>query len=104
MRYRYEYRHGIWHIDLRYGILCLVYLCDVYLYVIYHIDMVILDVDMGYGLLVMVWEMTVSIRSSSVLTWDILSLWRQDPACGVHGRQLHPVLLACRAHRGSRAG
>ncbi len=23
MRYRYEYRHGIWHIDLRYGMPCL---------------------------------------------------------------------------------
>jgi len=27
--------------------------------VIYHIDMVILDIDMGYGL--MIWEMTISI-------------------------------------------
>jgi len=36
---------GIWCIDI----------------VVYHIDMVILDVDMGYGL--MIWEMTVSIRS-----------------------------------------
>jgi len=27
--------------------------------IIYHIDMVILDIDMGYGL--MMWEMTVSI-------------------------------------------
>jgi hypothetical protein len=40
--------------------------------VIYHIDMVILDVDMGYGL--MIWEMIVSI-------WDILSLWRQEHDC-----------------------
>jgi len=40
--------------------------------VIYHFDMVILDVDMGYGL--MIWEMTVSIRSSSTSIWDILSL------------------------------
>ena len=40
--------------------------------VIYHIDMVILDIDMGYGL--MIWEMKVSIRSSSVSMWDILSL------------------------------
>ena len=30
--------------------------------VIYHIAIVILDIDMGYGL--MIWEMTVSIRSS----------------------------------------
>jgi hypothetical protein len=41
--------------------------------VIYHIDMVILDVDMGYGL--MVCEMIVSIWSSSTSTWDALSLW-----------------------------
>jgi len=40
--------------------------------VIYHIDMVILDIDMGYGL--MIWEMTVSIRSSPKSLWDILSL------------------------------
>ena len=41
--------------------------------VIYHIDMVILDIDMGYGQ--MIWEMTVSIRSSSISIWDILSVW-----------------------------
>jgi len=40
--------------------------------VIYHIDMVILDIDMGYGL--MMWEMMASIRSSSISIWDILSL------------------------------
>jgi len=40
--------------------------------VIYHIDMVILGIDMGYGL--MIWEMTVSIWSSSISMWDILSL------------------------------
>ena len=39
---------------------------------IYHIDMVILDVDMGYGL--MIWGMTVSIWSSSISIWDVLSL------------------------------
>jgi hypothetical protein len=38
--------------------------------VIYHIDMVILDLDMGYEL--MIWEITVSIRSSSISIWDIL--------------------------------
>jgi hypothetical protein len=32
--------------------------------VIYHIDMVILYIDMGYGL--MIWEMTVSIWLSSI--------------------------------------
>ena len=35
--------------------------------VIHHIDMVILDVDMGYGL--MLWEMTVSIWSSWTSIW-----------------------------------
>ena len=35
--------------------------------------MVILDIDMGYGL--MKWDMTVSIRSSPISIWDILSLW-----------------------------
>jgi len=38
--------------------------------VIYHIDMVIQDIDAGYGL--MIWEMTVSI-------WDILSLCLHRP-------------------------
>jgi hypothetical protein len=69
--------------------------------VVYHIDMVILDIDMGYGL--MIWEMTVSIRSSPISIWDILSLWpcpveaAQDvvghsPPVAVehpHGRGLH---------------
>ena len=40
--------------------------------VIYHIDMVILDIDMGYGLTI--WEMTISIWSSPISIWDILSL------------------------------
>jgi len=40
--------------------------------IIHHIDMVILDIDMGYGL--MIWEMTVSIWSSWISMWDILSL------------------------------
>jgi hypothetical protein len=40
--------------------------------VIYHIDMVILDIDIGYGL--MIWEMAVSIWSSPTSTWDTLSL------------------------------
>jgi hypothetical protein len=40
--------------------------------VIYHIDMVILDIDMGYGL--MIWETTVSIWSSPISMWDISSL------------------------------
>ena len=37
------YRYGIWYIDM----------------VIHHIDMVILDIDMGYK--TSIWEMTVSI-------------------------------------------
>ena len=41
--------------------------------IIYHTDMVILHIDMGYGL--MIWEMKVSIRSSPISIWDILSLW-----------------------------
>jgi len=50
-------RYGLWYIDM----------------VINHIDMVILDIDMGYGL--MIWEMTVSVWSSSAISiWDILSL------------------------------
>jgi hypothetical protein len=49
-------RYGIWYIDM----------------VIHHIDMVILDIDMEYGL--MIWEMTVSIRSTPISIWDILSL------------------------------
>jgi len=40
--------------------------------VIYHIDMIIPDIDMGYGL--MIWEMIGSIWSSSITIWDILSL------------------------------
>jgi len=40
--------------------------------VIYHIHLVMRDIDMGYGL--MIWEMTVSIRSSPISIWDILSL------------------------------
>ena len=39
---------------------------------IYHIDMVILDIDVGYGL--MIWEMTVSIWEMTTSIWDILSL------------------------------
>jgi hypothetical protein len=41
--------------------------------VIYNIDMVILDIDTVFGL--MLWEMMVSIWSSSISIWDILSLW-----------------------------
>jgi len=53
------YRHGIGVLDM----------------VIYHTDMTILDIDidMGYGL--MIREMTISIWSSSIAIWDILSFW-----------------------------
>ena len=51
-----DYRYGTWAIDM----------------VIYHIDMVILDMEMGDGL--MIWEMTVSIWSSPMSIWDILPL------------------------------
>jgi len=72
------YRFGIPYIDM----------------VIYRIDMVILDIDMGYRL--MIWEMTVTIRSSSISIWDILSLRVcERPHLGllgvVHGQ--HVVLL-----------
>jgi len=50
------YRYGIWYVAM----------------VIYHIDTVILDIDMGYGL--MIRKMTVSIWSSRISMWDILSL------------------------------
>ena len=40
--------------------------------VIHHIDMVILNIDMGYELTI--WEMTVPIWSSLISIWDILSL------------------------------
>jgi len=33
-----------------------------------------MDIDMGCG--PMIWEMTVSIWSSSILIWDVLSLWQ----------------------------
>jgi len=45
--------------------------------VIYYIDVVLLDIGMGYGL--MIWEITiistVSIWSSPISIWDNLSLW-----------------------------
>jgi len=44
----------------------------VYHLVIYYIDMVVLDIDMGHGL--MIWEITISIWSSPISMWDILSL------------------------------
>jgi len=40
--------------------------------VIHDIYLVILDTDVGYGL--MIWEMTVSIWSSPISIWVILSL------------------------------
>jgi hypothetical protein len=55
--YRYGYRYGIWMMDIGYGISTWVSLWDMddgygiwYIdMVIHHIDMVILDIDMGYG-------------------------------------------------------
>jgi len=61
---------SIWDTGYRFGIRYV----DMF---IYHIDMVILDIDMGYGL--MKWEMTVSIRSFPISIRDILSLWRRAP-------------------------
>jgi len=46
------YRYGIRYVDM----------------VIYRIDMVIQDIETGYGL--MIWEMTVSIRTSPISIWD----------------------------------
>ena len=66
MRFRYEYRYGIWDMGYRFGIRYI----DM---IIYHIDMGILDIDMGYRLLI--WEITVSIRSSPISMWHILTLW-----------------------------
>jgi len=56
---------SIWNMGNRYGI----WVVDMF---IYHIDMVILDIDVGYGL--MIWEMTVSIWEMTTSIWDILSL------------------------------
>ena len=50
------YQYGMWYIDM----------------VVYHIDMVVLDIAMGYR--VRIWEMTASIRSSWISIRDIVSL------------------------------
>ena len=60
----------MWDIDMGYGI----WYIDM---VIHHVSMVTLDIDMEYGL--MIWEMTVSIWSSWISIWDILSLCMQHP-------------------------
>jgi len=60
-----DMEYGIWVIDM----------------VIHHIDMVILDIDVGYGL--MIWETTVSTWSSRISMWDMLSLWPCRKAVGV---------------------
>jgi len=67
--------------------------------VIYHIDMVILDIDMGYGLVI--WEMTVSIRSSPLSTWDFLSLCLGDAAAlrGAQAVECHHRRHRCTRHR-----
>jgi len=67
-----------------------------------HIDMVILNIAMGYGL--MIWEMTVSIWSSWRSIWDILSLWPYPApgpeARGVGRRVLRPGAVARSRLRG----
>ena len=55
---------SIWDMGYRYGI----WMTDT---VIYHIDRVILDIDTLYWLII--GEMTVSICSSPISIWDILS-------------------------------
>ena len=72
------YRYGrsdfneisIWDMGYRFGIRYIVML-------MYHIDMAVLDIDVGYGL--MIWEMTVSIWSSFTSMRDILSLCLEAP-------------------------
>ena len=67
------YRYRIWDIDIDSGCgLSIWDMVSTWAYT-HHIDMVILDIDMGYGL--MKREMTVSILSSWISIWDILSLW-----------------------------
>jgi hypothetical protein len=78
-------------IDMEYGI-------RVVDMVIHHIDMVILDIDMGYG--ISIWEMTVSIRSSWISIWDILSLCLEVArvrALLVHEARAHVAVWPARA-------
>ena len=78
-------------IDMEYGI-------RVVDMVIHHIDMVILDIDMGYG--ISIWEMTVSIRSSWISIWDILSLCLEVArvrALLVHEARAHVAVRPARA-------
>jgi len=56
---------SIWDMGYRYGVRSTNM-------IVYHIDMVILDIDTGYGL--MIWETRVSIWSSPISIWDISSL------------------------------
>ena len=75
---RYRYGISIWDFDRSIDIGYAISMLDIDM-VIHHIDMVILDIDMGYG--ISIWEMTVSILSSWISIWDILSLWcKQGPA------------------------
>jgi hypothetical protein len=72
------HRYGIWYIEM----------------VMYHINMVIMDLDMRHGL--MTRDMTVTIRSSPISIWDILSLWpwraaRREPTAQRRG----PRVRAC---------
>jgi len=62
-----RYRYGISDIN---GISISISIWDIDIdMVIHHIDMVILDIDMGHRL--MIWEMTLSILSSWISIWDI---------------------------------
>jgi len=97
---RYRYERSIWAIDIygrsdvneisiglsicNMGCRCKIRYIDM---VIHQIDMIILDIDMRYGL--MIWDMTVSIRSSSVSIWDILSPY---PHGDIGPREVHREL------------
>jgi hypothetical protein len=61
--------------------------------------MVILDIDMGYCLVI--WEMTASIRSSSVQLWEILSLCAQPPRARCLQGHHRP---GARSHHGHHTG
>jgi hypothetical protein len=59
----------------------------------YHIDMVILDIGMGYGL--MKWEMTTSIWSSPISMSDILSLCQRTMGTWLTSPSSHASARCC---------
>jgi len=63
--------------------------------IIYRFDIVILDIGMGYGL--MMWEMTVLVWSSPMSIWDILSL------CDESSPPPQLVSMSVRPEGGSRS-